>query len=92
MCEWELCRKSFFGNRIFNKQRSQGHVVKISRLQLGDFTTQTLTDREAESRQSGIVSFVGKVAADTFTCDKHLISGITLRFSFLRKRPKFFSI
>lgn len=54
-----------------------------------DFTAPVFTSREVETRQSQIVSFIGKVAADLFSCDKHLISGVTLRISFLRNRPEF---
>ena len=42
------------------------------------FTGATFTTRQGE-----------KVAADVFSCDKHLLSGVTLRISFLRSRPNF---
>ena len=32
---------------------------------------------------------IGKIAADFFTCDKHLFSGATLRLTFLRTRLEF---
>ena len=54
-----------------------------------DFTTDVFNDRESETRRSTTLSFIGKVAADFFTCDKHLISGVTLRLTFLRSRPEF---
>ena len=40
-------------------------------------------------KRSAVVTFIGKVAADIFSCEKHLISGVTLRVSFLRNRPEF---
>ena len=53
------------------------------------FTSTVFTNRERETRSSAIVSYIGKVAADVFSCDKHLLSGVTLRISFLRTRPEF---
>ena len=47
------------------------------------------TARTAETRESAEVSFIGKVASFYFSCDKHLISGVTLRISFLRNRPEY---
>ena len=85
-------QKVFLTEVSTNKQakdtwlKYQGYNVETNP---GNFTTQTFTDREAESRQSSLVSLIGKVAADIFTCEKHLISGVTLRISILRKRPKF---
>ena len=54
-----------------------------------NFTETVFTEREAETRQSTVVTFIGKIAADIFSCDKHLISGVTLRVSFLRNRTDF---
>lgn len=53
------------------------------------FTGVSFTSRKDETRQSRTVTFIGKVAADVFSCDKHLLSGVTLRVSFLRSRPNF---
>ena len=55
----------------------------------GNSTTTPFTNRELESRQSGELTFFGKVAADVFSCDKHLLSGVTLRISFVRSKPEF---
>ena len=52
------------------------------------FTDAIFTGRQAETRESKLVSFVGKVTADVFSCDKHL-SGVTLRLSYLRSRPNY---
>ena len=46
-------------------------------------------ERQKETKQSEVVEFTGKVAADVFCCDKHLISGVNFRLSFLRNRPDF---
>ena len=47
------------------------------------------TKREAETRTSATVTFIGRVASDFFSWEKHLVSGVGLRISFLRTRPKF---
>ena len=49
-----------------------------------DFTKTDFVTRTAESRESAEISFIGRIASDFFSCDKHLISGVTLRISFLR--------
>ena len=53
----------------------------------GDHTSVVFTSRGAETRESREVTLFGKVAAD-ITCDKHLLSGVTL-VSFVRSRPDF---
>ena len=53
----------------------------------GDHTSIVFTSRGAETRESREVTLFGKVAAD-ITCDKHLLSGVTL-VSFVRSRPDF---
>ena len=55
----------------------------------GNSTTTPFTNRELKSRQSGELTFFGKVSADVFSCDKHLLSGVTLRISFVRSKPEF---
>ena len=55
----------------------------------GNSTTTQFTNRELESRQSGELTFFGKVAADVFSRDKHLLSGVTLRTFFVRSKPEF---
>ena len=54
-----------------------------------DFTTAAFTSREQETRTSNTITLIGKIAADFFTCDKHLLSGVTLRLTSLRTRPEF---
>ena len=55
----------------------------------GNNTSRPFTNRELESRRSGELTFFGKVAADKFSCDKHLLSGVTLRNLFVRSKPEF---
>ena len=45
-------------------------------------TTAEVNRRNALVRQSAKRTFYGKVAVDFFTCDRHLLSGVTLRISF----------
>ena len=52
-------------------------------------TLTAFTKREAETRSSATVTFIGRVASDFFSCEKHLVSGVELRISFLRTRPEF---
>ena len=54
------------------------------------FKSQAFSDGETETRQSGTLSLIGKVAADISTCVKHLYSGVTLRVSFKNKARFFF--
>ena len=42
--------------------------------------------------QSFEATFIGKPACDILTCDKHLLSGVTLRFSFRRSSNEFVTI
>ena len=53
------------------------------------FTGVVFTERQNETKRSAVVNFIGKVAADILSCEKHLISGLLLRVSFLRKPPEF---
>ena len=52
-------------------------------------TLAVFTKRETETRLSADVTFIGRVASDFFSCEKHLLSGVELRISFLRTRPEF---
>ena len=45
--------------------------------------------RQALVRQSAECTFYGKVAVDFFTCDTHLLSGVTLRIAFRRSMDDF---
>ena len=40
-------------------------------------------------RQSAECTFYGKIAADFITCDRHLLSGVTLRIAFRRSLDDF---
>ena len=46
-----------------------------------------MSSLEAETRESREVTLFGKGAADI--CDKHLLSGVTLRFAFVRSKRQF---
>ena len=52
------------------------------------FTTTLFTKQPAETKESNIVSFIGKLASDFVSCDKHLISGVNLGISFLKNCPE----
>ena len=43
-------------------------------------------EQEPESQE---ITLFGKVAADIFSCDKHLLSGVTIRISFVRSKLEF---
>ena len=51
---------------------------------LGALSTVEVNRRRALVRQSAECTFYGKVAVDFFTCDRHLLSGVTLRIAFRR--------
>ena len=53
---------------------------------LGAITTAEVNRRKALVRQSAECTFYGKVAVDSFSCDRHLLSGFTLRISFRRSK------
>ena len=48
--------------------------------------------RKSLVRQSAECTFYGKVAVDFFTCDRHLLTGVTLRISFRRSIVDFVTI
>ena len=50
----------------------------------GALSTTEVNRRKALVRQSNECTFYGKVAVDFFTCDRHLMSGVTLRIAFRR--------
>ena len=57
-----------------------------------DFTANWFTSRQEAVRRSQINTLYGKVAVDFFSCEKHLLSGVTLRISFLRAKDDFLTI
>ena len=52
-------------------------------------TTAEVNRQKALVRQSAECTFYGNVAVDFFTCDRHLLSGVTLRISFRRSIDDF---
>ena len=55
----------------------------------GALSTGEVNRRKALVRQSAEFTFYGKVAVDFFTCDRHLLSGVTLRIAFRRSIDDF---
>ena len=55
----------------------------------GAIATAEVNRRKALVRQSAECTFYGKVAVDIFTCDRHLLSGVTLQISFRRSLDGF---
>ena len=55
----------------------------------GALSTGEVNTRKDLVRQSSECTFYGKVAVDFFTCDRHLLSGVTLRIAFRRSIDDF---
>ena len=55
----------------------------------GALSTGEVNRRKALVRQSAECTFYGKVAVDFFTCDRHLLRGVTLRIAFRRSIDDF---
>ena len=55
----------------------------------GTIATAEVNRRKALVRQSAECTFYAKVAVDFFTCDRHLLSGVTLGISFRRSIDDF---
>ena len=55
----------------------------------GGIAASEITRRKTLVRASAECTFYGKVAVDFFTCDRHLLSGVTLRISFRRSIDDF---
>ena len=55
----------------------------------GALSTTEVNRRKALVRQSNECTFYGKVAVDFFTCDRHLMSGVTLRIAFRKSIDDF---
>ena len=47
------------------------------------FTDVVFTERQNETKRSAVVTLIGNVAADIFSCEIHVSSGVTLRVSFV---------
>ena len=48
--------------------------------------------RQVAVRESEQITLYGKLAVDLFSCEKHLVSGVTLRLSFRRSQDDFVTI
>ena len=55
----------------------------------GGIAASEITRRKTLVRASAECTFYGKVAVDFFTCDRHLLSGVTLRIPFRRSIDNF---
>ena len=55
-------------------------------------STAEVNRRKLSVRQSAECTFYGKIAVDFFTCDRHLLSGVTLRIAFRRSIDEFVRI
>ena len=55
----------------------------------GGIAASEITRRKTLVRGSAECTFYGNVAVDFFNCDRHLLSGVTLRISFRRSIDKF---
>ena len=55
----------------------------------GTLSTAEVNRRKTLVKQSAECSFYGKIAVDLFTCDRHLLSGVTLRIGFRRPIDNF---
>ena len=55
----------------------------------GTLSTAEVNRRKILVRQSAECTFYGKTAVDFFTCDRHLLSGVTLRIAFRRSIADF---
>ena len=61
----------------------------LDNITTGAITTAEVNRRKAFVRQSAECNFYGKMAVDFFTCDRHFLSGVTLRISFRRSIDDF---
>ena len=55
----------------------------------GTLSTAEVNRRKTLVRQSAECTFYGKIAVDFFTCDRYLLSGVTLRIAFRRSIDDF---
>ena len=91
-----FAHKSFIGTEFSNSQGAKDSWLKFQGYRLevvpgaingAEFTSQK--ELICESRE---VSFFGPAGIDFFTCDKHLLSGVTLRISYRRSLEDFLII
>ena len=77
----------------FQTTKTQKHLVSLSRLLVWGkpvaLSTAEVNRRKALATQSNERTFYGKVAVDFFTCDRHLMSGVTLWIALRRSIDDF---
>ena len=91
-----FAHKSFIGTQFSNSKGAKDSWLKCqgyrfennpAAIDAADFTSQR--ELVLESRE---IWFYGPAGVDFFTCDKHLLSGVTLRFSYRRSHEDFLII
>ena len=73
---WLACQGYFYENEPGKVDGSDGRAADV-------------TPRKASVALSAENYFIGRPASDILTCDKHLVSGVTLRISFRRANTDF---
>ena len=90
-----FAHKSFVGTEFSNSKGSKDSWLKCQRyryenipaaIDAADFISQRELVRESRE-----IWFYGPAGVDFFTCDKHLLSGVTLRLSYRRSQEDFSS-
>ena len=87
-----FAHKSLIGTEFSNSKGAKDSWLKCQgyrfennpgAIDAADFTSQRELVRESRE-----IWFYGPAGVDFFTCDKHLLSGVTLRLSFRRSHPR----
>ena len=73
---WLVCQRYYYEDEPAKIDGTDGHAEDV-------------TARKALVANSNENYFIGKPSSDILTCDKHLLSGITLRISFRRSTNDF---
>ena len=91
-----FAHKSFIGTEFSNSKGAKDSWLKCqgyrfennpAAIDAADFTSQRELVRESRE-----IWFYGPAGVDFFTCDKHLLSGVTLRLSYRRSHEDFLII
>ena len=80
--------KSFIETEFSHNKDAKKHLVGMSGLLLRR-KSRSVNRSKALVWQSAECTFYGKVAVDFFTCDRHLLSGVTLRIALRRSIDDF---
>ena len=91
-----FAHKNFIGTEFSNSKGAKNSWLKCqgyrfennpAAIEAADFTSQRELVRESRE-----IWFYGPAGVDFFTCDKHLLSGVTLRISYRRSHEDFLII